>query len=724
MKIRNRVILKLLVGSLVCGVVAGSTLLFIACTEARSSIKPSAFPEDVAFLSERSTGILAPEEQHAKTSVEVVTYLQQGYFRDVDVNDAFASKVYDRYLTELDRMHLYFIGSDIKLFEPFRFQLDDALSEGDLQPAYLIFNRYQHRVLERIEFVLRQIDTELESMDFSIDERIEIEREKVPWPADEQEMNDLWRKRLKNEVLNLRLAGKPLEKIRSTLKKRYENQLTRIKQRNSEDVFRIYINAYTQSYDPHTQYFSPQLTENFNIMMRLSLEGIGAVLQNSDEYVKIVRLIAAGPADKSGLLKPGDRIVGVAQGLDGEMTDVVGWRLDDVVDLIRGPKETVVRLEVIPVDAVDEHQTKIVNITRNTVKLEDQAVKKKVMVMNGREGKTHRIGVIDIPTFYIDFEAYQNGKRDFRSTTRDVRRILEEFRKEAIDGVVIDLRDNGGGALQEANQLTGLFIESGPVVQVKDDRGRIRALNDPDPAVLYDGPLVVITNRISASASEIFAGAVQDYHRGIVVGSRTFGKGTVQTLENLKRGQLKLTHGMFYRISGASTQNRGIVPDIEFPSLYDQSKIGESALPEALPWASIPPVPYQPYPDLEERIRRLKKLHDDRIRADAGFGYLMAAVERLEEARSQTQVSLEEKKRLEERKKADVLRLELTNMRRKAEGLPLLKGTEELEAEEDEENEEIQEPEKEESFDPILTESGNVLADYILLSSESIAARW
>ncbi len=723
MKRLKHVILGLLVCGLICGIAAAGAFLFVACTEARSSIKPAAFPEDVAFFTERSSGILTPEEEHYKTNVEVVKYLQMGYFRDLDVDKRLASKVFDRYLTELDGMHLYFISNDIRMFEPFRLQLDEALKQGDLVPAYIIFNRYQHRVIERLEFILHQIDTALDSMEFSVDESIEIEREKSPWPVDEKEQNDLWRKRLKNEVLNLRLAGKPLDKIRSTLKKRYENQLAQVKKRNSEDVFRMYMNAYTQSYDPHTQYFSPQLTENFNIMMRLSLEGIGAVLQNSDEYVKIVRLIAAGPADQSGLLKPGDRIIGVGQGADGEITDVIGWRLDDVVDLIRGPKETVVRLEVIPVDAVDEHETKVVKIMRNTVKLEDQAVKKKILTMNEKGGATYRIGVIDIPTFYIDFEAYQSGKKDFRSTTQDVRKILQEFRADNIDGIIIDLRDNGGGALQEANQLTGLFIESGPIVQVRDDRGRIRALNDPDPAIVYDGPLVVIINRISASASEIFAGAIQDYHRGIVVGSQTFGKGTVQTLERLNRGELKLTHGMFYRISGASTQNRGVIPDIEFPSLYDQRKIGESALPEALPWASIPPVLYRPFPDLSERIRRLHELHDARIKEDAGFGYLMAAVDRLEEVRKQTRLSLEEKIRVTEREKTDRLRLELTNMRRTAQGLPLLKGTEELEAEKDEDEAEIPDPEKEDPFDPILTESGHILSDYILLSSKSVAVR-
>ncbi len=723
MKSMKHLTIKLLVLSLICSCIAGGFFLFISRIEARASIKPPALPEDTAFLSKRSANVLTPEEEHWKTCVEIVKFLQRGYFKDVKIDDPFSSKVFERYLNDLDSMHLYFLASDIKAFEPFRFELDQALEKGDLQPAYIIFNRYQHRVIGRLEYLLKLLNSTSASMDFSVNESIEIEREKAPWPVDEKMLDEIWRKRLKNDVLNLRLAGKSKDKIFSTLRKRYENQLTRVKQRNSEDVFRSYINAYTQSYDPHTQYLSPQLTENFNIAMRLSLEGIGAVLQSSDEYVKIVRLIEAGPAYKSGQLKPGDRIIGVGQNGDGEMTDVIGWRLDDVVDLIRGPKETVVRLEIIPVDSVDDHQTKTVKITRNTVKLEDQAVKKKIVTMERNSGGSYRIGVIDIPTFYIDFDAYQSGNKDFRSTTKDVRRILEEFRNEHVDGVIVDLRDNGGGALEEAKQLTGLFVESGPIVQVRDDRGRVRALYDPDPALVYEGPLVVIINRISASASEIFAGAIQDYRRGIVVGTRTFGKGTVQTMERLNRGQLKLTHGMFYRVSGESTQNRGVLPDIEFPSLYDQKKIGESALPEALPWASISSVSYRPHADLGNRIQRLRDLHEVRIKNDIGFAYLTTAVEQLEEARRQTHLSLQEKIRVSEREKAEHLRLELTNMRRSAEGLTPLKSTSELEAETEEEEEKLPDPKKEETFDPILVESEKILLDYIAISSESVAVK-
>lgn len=705
--------------------IIGSAFLFVSHHDASASAKPAAFESDIFYLKGHDLDILSPETGHRKTAVEIVKYLRYAHYKQMTLDNALSEKIFDRYLSDLDSMKLYFLQTDIADFAPFRDALDDALRNGELEPAYIIFNRYQRRAIDRLTYMVRHVENGLDTLDFSINETINTDRENAPWPENSAKQDELWHKRLKNEVLGLKLAGKADDEIKKTLTKRYENQIKQIQQRNSEDVFRLFVNAYSQLYDPHTQYFSPRLTENFNIMMRLSLEGIGAVLQRKDEYTKIIRLITAGPAEKSGQLKPGDRIVGVGQGLAGEMVDVVGWRLDEVVQLIRGPKETYVRLQVIPVDAVDEFHTQVVKIKRNTVKLEDQAVKKKVITLN-RDNHDFKIGVIDIPTFYIDFDGYQKGDPNYRSTTRDVHRLLSELKKENIDGLIIDLRDNGGGALQEAYQLTGLFLKEGPIVQVRDDRGRVRSLNDPDPSIIYNGPLVVVINRLSASASEIFAGAIQDYHRGVIVGSQTFGKGTVQTLESLYEGQLKLTHGMFFRVSGDSTQHRGIIPDIFFPSLYDQEKIGESALPDALPWEKIRPVKYHPYAATISNISQLRSLHKERVKDDLGFAYLAAGIERLKDTAEQKILSLEEKERVAEREKSDKKRLELVNMRRTAQGLDPLKTIAELKAEDEKEEELAAEadPNKDDAFDPILVESQNILADYIELTSKTVAGRW
>ena len=508
------------------------------------------------------------------------------------LNDDLSSKIYDLYLKSMDGTHSYFLASDVAEFEKYRLKLDDGLIRGNLDAPFAMYNRLQQRVTERLSFLLKQLPEKAKDYDFDKDELLSLDRENVEWSTSTEELDDLWRKRLKNSILNLRLADKEDDDIYELLSKRYQNQLNRTHLANEEDGFQVYMNAVTHAFDPHTAYFSPRNTENFNINMSLSLQGIGAVLQTEDEHTKVVRLVPAGPADKAGQLQTADKITGVGQG-DEEIVDVIGWRLDEVVDLIRGAKGTTVRLEIIPSDANDL-KTKVISIVRDEVKLEEQSAQKEIIEIPQGD-KVLRIGVIDIPTFYIDFQGRQEGKKDFKSTTRDVEKLVNELKEENIDGIIVDLRNNGGGSLDEALNLTDLFIDRGPVVQVRYSNGYVQVLpedKNQKAGIVYDGPIAVLTNRLSASASEIFAGAIQDYGRGIIVGGQTFGKGTVQSVLPLEHGQLKLTQAKFYRVSGDSTQHQGVIPDILFPTLFDKEKIGESALDEALAWDTIRPVSY------------------------------------------------------------------------------------------------------------------------------------
>jgi carboxyl-terminal processing protease len=683
-------------------------------TSSLSSCPSIQSDEDINFFS--------PDKDHEKVNAEVLNYLKNYHYKKQKIDDILSEKILTRYISDLDWSRIYFLQSDIDDFQSLKYCLDDAMKRDDLNPAYMIFNRYQRRVIERLEFVIGLVENKFNDFNFQMEERFEIDRKDSPWLLNKSELDDIWRKRIKNEVINLKLSGKEPGKIEELLGKRYTSQLNRIRQRNTEDVFRTFMNSLAQLFDPHTQYFSPRISENFDILMKLSLEGIGAVLQSSNEYTKIVRLIPAGPAEKSGSLKPGDRIVGVGQGRDKEIVDVVGWRLDEVVDLIRGPKKTIVRLEVIPVDAVDDTMTKQVSITRDTVKLEEQAAHKKLITLD-HHGTSYKLGIIDIPTFYIDFNAYLEGKNDYKSTTRDVTRLLEELVQENVDGVIVDLRNNGGGALEEAKALTGLFIKEGPIVQVRKENGYTSTLKDPDKSIMYNGPLVVLINRMSASASEIFAGAIQDYNRGIVIGTQTFGKGTVQSLETLMKGQLKITRGKFYRISGESTQNKGVIPDIIFPEMYDKEKIGESALPESLPWDTIGRVKYKSLPEIATTIDRIRKLHEIRSKDDPGFQYLLKGIERLKEARQKTFISLNESTRKREREESEQKRFELENMRRAIQGEKLLVDVSELESKEDDELKQEEKDDEKDKFDPIMTEGEKILLDYICITSERVAKR-
>jgi len=660
---------------------------------------------------------LVPLKEHRRVTMEIVRNLKKNHYRKLPMDDSLSNKVFDKYLSLIDPMKLYFLTSDLKEFEPYRYHLIDAVVVGDTTPAFKIYSRYQTRFAQRLIFLTSRIDRGLSSLDLEQDESFETEREKSPWPSSRAEIEGLWLKGLKSEVINLKLDGKTMDEITDTLSKRYRNQLKRIKQTTSEDVFQLFMEALCTTYDPHTTYFSPRSSENFNINMSLSLEGIGAMLGVDNEYTKVVSLVPAGPADKSGQIKPGDRIIGVGQGAGGEIVDVVGWRLDDVVDLIRGPKNTVVRLKTIPANSA-ETQTRIVKLTRNTVQLEEQAASKQVIDI-ARSGRTYKIGVIDLPTFYLDIRALQAGAEDYKSTTTDVRRIINELNAQKVDGIVLDLRDNGGGSLQEANSLVGLFIKRGPTVQIRNNDGGTDVLYDRDPRIFYSGPLVVIINRMSASASEIFAGAIQDYGRGIIVGDNSFGKGTVQTLMTLSRGQLKLTTAKFYRISGESTQHRGVVPDLYYPSLYDKTKIGESALKEALPWDSIEAAPHFTFTDLFSIRQQLKANHSARMEKDPDYTYTLGMINYLREALAKTRLSLKYTVRLQEKKTMEKERLDLENRLRKAKGLKPYKNMDQINSKEKEEENTEYKKNKPAKDDGEIIESGNILVDQIQLREKA-----
>ncbi|MBK7377481.1 MAG: carboxy terminal-processing peptidase [Ignavibacteriales bacterium] len=653
--------------------------------------------------------VVQPEEIFSQENQIINTILSRYHYNKFQLGDSLSSVIFDRYIKSLDPSRSYFLKSDIDEFEAFRYKIDDFLKLGELNPGFTIFNRFKDRLNERIDFVQNILNDEF---DFTKDEYYQIDREDADWLNSSNDANEIWRLRVKNDALNLKIAGKEWSAVKETLKKRYESYRKAVIQYNSEDVFQLYMNAYTEALDPHTNYFSPMTSENFNIDMSLSVEGIGAQLQNEDEYVKIAEIIPGGPAAKSGLLLADDKIVGVAQGSDGEMIDIIGWRVNDAVKLIRGEKGTTVRLSILSASDGVNALPKEITLVREKVKLEEQAAKKSMLELL-KDGKPYRIGVITIPKFYSDFEAQQRGEKDYKSTTRDVKKILAELKEEKVDGVIIDLRNDGGGSLNEAIDLTGLFIKDGPVVQVKNSDGTIEVGEDPDPNIIYDGPLAVIVNRFSASASEIFAGAIQDYGRGLILGEQTYGKGTVQNLIDLNRlmpgskdklGQVKLTIGKYYRITGGSTQNLGVIPDILFPSAFDAHEFGESSEPSALPWDQIKSSQYQMFGDLKMNLSKLKSLHEERIKTDPEFDFLLEDIQLYKDSKSKRLISLNEKIRQQEKEESDERSFQRENERRKLKGLTLLKKGE------------VDTTKKEKESDPILDESGNILVDLISLS--------
>lgn len=615
-----------------------------------------------------------PTDEQRQAAAEVAESLRYGYYADINLDDEWSSRAFQRYLDVLAPQRAYLLSRDVKDFQDLDSSFDEALDEGKLERVYELYARYQERLEARLKWMIDRLDDGNE-FDYQSNERLALDREDESWAEEQEALDRLWEKRLKNAALTQSLSAPEednAEDIAETLRDRYENQLSRVEQTNAEDVLVLFLSAVTGTVDPHTEYLSPRQSESFDIQMKLSLEGIGALLQSEGEYVKVSSLVPGGPADKGDALEPADRIVAVGQGEDGEMVNVVGMRLDEVVDLIRGPKGSTVRLDVIPAKAVDVTRTHTVRITRDTVKLEDQAASSEVVTVT-REGEDHKVGVIDVPTFYVDFDAWQAGDSDYRSSTRDVAKEIDKLKQEGVEGIVLDLRNNGGGALQEANSLIGLFIDRGPTVQVRDARGRINLYGDSDRGTHYDGPLTVLVNRLSASASEIFAGAIQDYGRGLVVGNQTFGKGTVQTLNDLSHGQVKLTRAKFYRITGESTQLRGVEPDITFPSLIGKDDIGESALDNALPWDKVRSVQYRRYGEPQRYLDTLQAKHDERAKQDPNFVYLereATLAKQLQEQR--TSISLNREQRQREMDAQEAEQLSLENQRRKALGLDQL----------------------------------------------------
>ena len=630
---------------------------------------------------------LHPDPRHESVGELVTEFIQKSHYNHVSVDDELSSRVMDRYIEALDGNRMYLLQSDIEFFESYRYKLDDMVRSKPLDPVYEMFSVYQTRVRERLEFALAELETE---PDYTLDEAYQFDRSEEPWATTTEELDEIWRLRVKNDALRLALAEKPWEETQELLQKRYKRYIKRIDQVNADDVFETFMNAFAHTLDPHSSYLSPRNSEEYRIQMSLSYFGIGASLQLDEDYVQIVSIIPGGPAAIDGKLKPNDRITGVAQGPEGDMVDVVGWRLDDVVELIRGPANTEVRLQIIPAGALPGSGEKIIALTRDQVKLEEQAAKSEVITIP-RDGREWRIGIIDVPSFYRDYRALSNGDKNYTSTTRDVKRLIAELEEQGIDGLVLDLRGNGGGHLTEATALSGLFIDNGPVVQLRNSGGRISRLDDPDPVarVAYNGPLAVLVDRFSASASEIFAAAIQDYARGVIVGQQTFGKGTVQNLYSLDQylkpeggpgyGQLTLTIGKYYRVTGESTQHRGVDPDIVLPSLIDTEQFGESVRETALPWDTIPTTRFRAGAPLDNTIQSLTASQVERAATDPNFQYLIDRTRDAEEARARKTVSLNYEARLNEREDEMARELQRENDRRAALDLEPLETLEDLE---------------------------------------------
>ena len=621
-----------------------------------------------------SSGELAPSERHRRVMRLVSEVVERQHYRQAPLDDAMSSQIYERYLEALDGSKSYLLASDIAEFESLRYQLDDAIQKADAGPAFQMFTRFQERNREVLKHAIALLDVE---PDFTLEESFRFDRTDEGWPASVDELNELWRKRVKNEALSLLLTGKTWPEASDILRKRYERVSKRIEQVTADDVFETFMNAYSHVYDPHSNYLSPRNSEEYNIAMSLSYEGIGATLQFVDDYVTILNVLPGGSAAASTEIKVGDRITAVGQGEAGALTDVVGWRLDDVVQLIRGPENTFVRLQILPASATPGSQEAHLTLKRAKITLESQAAKKTVHTLH-RGDRDLRVGVIQVPSFYQDFQARMKGDAEYRSTTRDVNRLVKELKIERIDSLVIDLRDNGGGHLSEATSLVGLFVERGPVVQLRETSGRIEVLDDPEPGVAWDGPLIVLVNRASASASEIFAGAIQDYQRGLVVGQQTYGKGSVQNLYPLDRyalgpkagfGQLTVTIGKYYRVTGDSTQHRGVEPDITLPSLLNTDDIGESTRESALPWDRINAAHYTPEPAELPVVSMISQVHEERVAHNPDFVALLGDVDALDQLRSQRDVSLNLEKRRAERDAIDAERLKRENARRAARGL-------------------------------------------------------
>lgn len=653
---------------------------------------------------------LTPHSTHEIATSLITEVMEKLHYKKIQLDDALSRKILDRYLENLDPNRNIFLKSDILRFSQYKTTLDDSIKNSNLNPAFEIFKVYRKRLKERTNYANSLLK---KNFNFKVKEEYLFDRRDEPWPSSRKEINQIWRHRVKNDILSLKLLGKKNKEIRKTLGKRYTRLMRSTSQLKAEDVYQLFINSYTHSVEPHTAYFSPRVSEDFKINMSLSLEGIGAALKTENDYTIVQKVIKGGPADLSGLIHSEDKIIGVAQGRHGNFVDVIGWRLSDVVDLIRGPKGSTVRLQLLTKDTGPEGPATAITLIRNKIKLEEQAAKESIITIGEGRNKL-KIGVIDLPTFYLDFDAKDRGEKDYRSTTRDVRKLLVKLMRKGVHGVIIDLRGNGGGSLYEVTNLTGLFIKTGPIVQVKDSSGQIEINRDDDPEVLYGGPLAVLVDRNSASASEIFAGAIQDYGRGIIIGEPTFGKGTVQTLIPLNRfiktpvgtlGQLKITMAQFFRINGDSTQFRGVVPDIIFPTSHANEKHGERELDNALPWAKIKAANFVKQNVHRTSIFKINRLHKQRIASNVGFKVILEKLAKSEEFNNKRSVSLLESERVKEQK----INKEIQDKHRKNIRVALgLSPEPKKKAKKHSEEEDIEDASK-----ILLLEAVNILGDYI-----------
>jgi carboxyl-terminal processing protease len=645
---------------------------------------------------------LRPQKSHMIQCLRIVNALERYHYLGKKLDNTLSDQIFDRYIKYLDPSKNLLTIEDLERLEPLRYRFDNDLKRGNLKPAYDIYNLYHLRAAQRLEYILDLLENRQTLLPLNSRDSLVVDIRQRSWQQSVDDLRTLWKNELINHMITLELDDHIEMPVSETLEKIYNTRLTRLSQTHTDDVFQLVMNSVTESFDPHTQYFLPRVSEDFDIHMRLSLEGIGAVLQTEYEYTKVVSLVPKGPADKSNLLMPGDKIIGVGQGKDGDIKDTLGLRIDEVVKLIRGPKNTYVRLKIIPAKKSDT--TAIISIMRDTVKLEEQSAKKQVKTLvSGQE--TYKIGIIEIPNFYFDFDAFHRGDKTYKSTTSDVKNLLFELKEENIDGLIIDLTDNGGGALKEANDLTGLFLTSGPTVQIRTKQQMTR-LYDEDPDIQYTGPLMVLINRMSASASEIFAGAIKDYQRGVIVGTQSFGKGTVQELKPLGDGKLKLTSAKFYRVSGKSTQHRGVIPHIQFPKVYKPEETGESSLDGALLWDTISSIPYQSYPPLTPLIESLENKYRDRISRDPGMIYMEKRLDLTARQDNGAGLPLDIDTRRQKRLANEKAEIDIENQYLKAQGKPPIDSLED------------QEPILNRYKDILLQQAQWIMADMILLARQ------
>lgn len=674
---------------------------------------------------------LVPRAQHEVIAKEVATILETYSYKKVPMSDSLSTIVYDNLIKSMDRGKTYLLQSDIDDFEKYRKNISQDFRKGDLSAPFYIFNIYTKRYLQCMEYALQQVDAE---HDFTIDEKYSNFREKLDWFKSEEELQDQWRRRVKYDLLNLKLTStdedNDAEKHKEILRKRYANLISQAKKTNSNDAFQVIISSLTDAVDPHTTYYNPSFAQAFNEAMSNTFEGIGARLVIENEMVTIKEVIAGGPAFRDKSLEMDDRIVGVAQE-KGDFEDIVGWRLDAAVAKIKGPKGTTVRLKILPAGQDITAQPKIVSITREKIVIEEESAQREVKSVVGDDGKTYKVGVIKLPKFYIDFDAYRKRDPNYKSTTRDIKLILDTLRNEQVDAVVLDLRNNGGGSLQEAIELTGLFIDKGPVVQVRDIRNRVEVESNPVAGLAWDGPLGVIINRFSASASEIFAGAIQDYGRGVVFGSQTYGKGTVQSAIDMSKfisassrllmkaageerdpdtpsgapefGQINVTMGKFYRVTGSSTQHKGVTPDILFPTQYSAEKFGESSEASALPWDQIKPTTFKTFADLSSVKEKLNAVHSEKMEKSLEYQYLLEDIAEFNKEDSIPQISLKESELKKERDANRAKNMARINKELELRGRPLWKDGE---------------PQPKIDFDLVMDESLLLMTHYIVETEE------